>query len=332
MVEIVKIPDFKTVSLVVEKVSKDAVYTILLLFLCGLVAYVIGTYNPALEPLFLALIFGIMLGNLQNNDVKKKISEKSLAVLLPLGITLYGFNINIPYLGEFRPEIVFSTLFIAGTIFVSIIWLSKLLKIDRRLSLLLACGSSICGVSAIAIVSPLLKPRKEEFSAAIIIITAVGLTGAVVFPGMGHFTGINPDDYAVMAGATLHQTGIVKISAHIIGVEEKALAVKGIRIAMIALVALVLSILYSESRFYVPWYIVTFLAVTLFASIYLPSQIVEMLKPIATVVFSMNLAAIGYTVNIRKVQRVGIKPLLISYAGWIAGLAVFAVLLLGGVI
>lgn len=330
MVEIAKMP--KAVNLAVGKVSKDAAYTISLLFLCGVAAYVIGSYDPAFEPLFLALIFGITLGNLQNDEVKKKISEKSLALLLPLGITLYGFNINIPYLGEFRPEIVLSTLFIAVTVFVSIIWLSKLLKIDKRLSLLLACGSSICGVSAIAIISPLLKPKKEEFSAAIIVITAVGLTGAIVYPSIGHFTGINPDEYAVMAGATLHQTGLVKISAHIIGVEEKALAVKGIRIAMIALVVLVLSILYSESRFYVPWYIVTFLAVALFASTYLPTQIVEMVKPLATVVFSMTLAAIGYTVNIGKVQRVGIKPLLISYAGWIVGLAVFAALLWGGVV
>ncbi|WP_290597748.1 MULTISPECIES: YeiH family putative sulfate export transporter [unclassified Archaeoglobus] len=325
-----KIPDLtKGVGLPVSKIGG---YTILLLFFCGIAAYITSIYDPAFEPLFLALIFGIIAGNFQNDEKMKRISEKSLMVLLPLGITLYGLNINIPYLGEFRPEIVISTLLIASVMFVTIIWLSKLLKISRHLSLLLACGSGICGVSAIAIVSPLLRPKKEEFSAAIIIITAVGLTGAITYPSIGHFTGISPDDYAIMAGATLHQTGLVKISSHLVGVEDEALAVKGIRIAMIALVALVLSILYSESRLYVPWYIVTFLAVALFASTYLPSQIVEMLRPVATVVFSMTLAAIGYSVDIRKVQRVGIKPLLISYVGWLTGLAVFAILLWGGVL
>ena len=329
MRESLKVDLTRDISLPVSKVN---VYMLLLLLSCGTVAYIINIYGPAFEPLFLALIFGIIAGNLQNDEVKKRMSEKSLSVLLPLGITLYGLNINIPYLGEFDPKVVLSTLLIASTIFVSIIWLSKIFKLGRQLSLLLACGSTICGVSAIAIVSPLLKPKKEEFSAAIIIITAVGLTGAIIYPSVSHFTGISPEEYAVLTGATLHQTGIVKISSHFFGVENEALAVKGIRIAMIALVALVLSVLYSESRFYVPWYIVSFLAVALFATTYLPSEIVMTLRPVATIVFSTTLAAIGYTVNLRKVQRVGIKPLLVSYGGWVAGVAVFAVLLWSGAI
>ena len=324
-----RVADFTGFTL---RISWEVAYTLLVLFSCGLVSYVISVYDPAFEPLFLALIFGILIGNLQQDEIKKKISEKSLSVLLPAGITLYGLNINIPYLGEFDPRIVLCTLFTAFAIFWSIIWFSKIFRIERSLSLLLACGSGICGVSAIAIVSPLLKPKKEEFSAAIIIITAVGLTGAIIYPSLAHFTGISPSDYAVLAGATLHQTGIVKISSHFFGVESEALAVKGIRIAMIALVALILSVLYSESRFYVPWYIVSFLAVALFATTYLPSEIVAALRPIATVLFSTTLAAIGYTVNVRKVQRVGIKPLLVSYAGWVVGVFVFAFLLWSGAV
>lgn len=327
MRDTLKVPDLSTL-----RVSWAEAYTLLLLLLCGVVAYIISLYDPAFEPLFLALIFGIIVGNLQHDEVKKGVSERSLSFLLPVGITLYGLNINIPYLGEFDPRVVVSTLLVAFTIFGSIIWLSKIFKIEKPLSLLLACGSGICGVSAIAIVSPLLKPKKEEFSAAIIIITAVGLTGAIIYPSIAYFTAIPPEKYAILAGATLHQTGIVKISSHFFGVEDEALAVKGIRIAMIALVALILSVVYSESRFYAPWYIVSFLAVALFATTYLPSEIVSTLRPIATVVFSTTLAAIGYTVNVRKVQRVGIKPLLVSYAGWIVGVVVFAVLLWSGAV
>ncbi|WP_230972396.1 YeiH family putative sulfate export transporter [Archaeoglobus neptunius] len=328
MLDTIKMPDLaKELA-----VSKTDVLIILLLFSCGVVAYIINIYDPAFEPLFLALVFGIIAGNIQDDEKKKSTAEKSLAVLLPVGITLYGLNINIPYLGEFKPEVVVATLFVASIIFISIIWLSKLLRINKQFSLLLACGSSICGVSAIAIISPLLKPRKEDFSAAIMIITAVGLTGAIIYPGIAHFTGITPEDYAVLAGATLHQTGLVKISSQFLGVENEALAVKGIRIAMIALVALILSIMYSESRFYVPWYVVSFLGVALFATTYLPSEIVETLRPVATVVFSTTLAAIGYTVNLRRVQRVGIRPLLVAYGGWGIGVAVLGLLMGSGVV
>lgn len=291
-------------------------------------AYLISIANPALEPLFLALVFGIIAGNLQKDGEKGKIAERYVPVLLPVGITLYGVNINIPYLGGFHPEVVAATLISASLIFLAVFWISSRLKLSKQMSVLLACGSGICGVSAIAIISPLIKPKKEEFSAAIMIITAVGLTGAIIYPTIAHFTNISPEKFAVLSGATLHQTGIVKISSQLFGVEEEALAIKGIRIAMIALVVLVLSIIYSESRFYVPWYIVSFLGVALFSSTYLPSGIVQSLRPLATVMFATTLAAIGYTVNVGKVQRAGIRPLIAAYAGWMVGV-VFIMLVIG---
>lgn len=309
-------------------VSKKDLQMLLELLVCGLSAYLVSLTDPALEPLFLALAFGIIAGNLQKDEEKKKMAEKFIPVLLPVGITLYGVNINIPYLGEFHPKVVAVTLISASLIFLAVFWISSRLLLSRQMSILLACGSGICGVSAIAIISPLIKPKKEEFSAAIMIITAVGLTGAIIYPSIAHFTNISPEKFAVLSGATLHQTGIVKISSQLFGVEEEALAIKGIRIAMIALVVLVLSILYSESRFYVPWYIVSFLGVALFSSTYLPNEIVQTLSPLATVMFATTLAAIGYTVSVDKVQRVGFRPLIATYTGWMVGV-VFIMLVIG---
>jgi len=201
-------------------VSRKDVQMLLLLLLCGLLAYLVSLADPAFEPLFLALTFGIIAGNLQKDEDKKKIAEKYVPVILPVGITLYGVNINIPYLGEFHPKVVAVTLISASLIFLAVFWISSRLKLGRQMSILLACGSRICGVSAIAIISPLIKPKKEEFSAAIMIITAVGLTGAILYPSVAHFTDMSPEKFAVLSGATLHQTGIVKISSQLFGVEE----------------------------------------------------------------------------------------------------------------
>jgi len=310
-------------------VSRKDVQMLLLLLFCGLFAYLANLADPALEPLFLALTFGIIAGNLQKDENKKMIAEKYIPLLLPVGITLYGVNINIPYLGEFHPEVVAATLISATLIFLAVFWISTRLKLSRQMSILLACGSGICGVSAIAIISPLIKPKKEEFSAAIMIITAVGLTGAIIYPALALLSNMSPEEFAVLSGATLHQTGIVKISSQLFGIEEEALAIKGIRIAMIALVVLILSILYSESRFYVPWYIVSFLGMALFSSTYLPGEIVQTLRPLATLMFATTLAAIGYTVSVGRVKRVGVKPLIAAYAGWMVGVA-FMMLLIGG--
>lgn len=307
---------------------------LLLIIISGLAAFSINLIDPAFDALFLALIFGIFLGSFYADDQKKAIVEKSLAITLPVGITLYGANINFPYLDHFNPKIVFVTLFLATTMAVAIFLLARSFSVSRSLALLLACGTGICGVSAIAIISPLVKPKKEEFSAAIIIITVVGLTGAVLYPTLGYIFSLPSDIYALMSGATLHQTGLVKIASKSFGddVLAEALAIKGIRIAMIALVTLVISIIYSERRFYVPWYVVTFLAVALFSSVYLPTQVVEVLKPLSTIAFSITLASIGFTVNIREVQKVRLTPLILAYTGWFTALAMFVAFLRGGLI
>ena len=145
-------------------------------------------------------------------------------------------------------------------------------------------------------ISIYVNPKKDEFSAAIIIITVVGLTGAMLYPMIGYLLSLPPDTYALLSGATLHQTGLVKIASKPFGskVVMEALAIKGVRIAMIALVALIVSIIYSEYKFYVPWYIGSFLIVALFSSLYLPNIVVSVLRPISTIAFSITLASIGF--------------------------------------
>lgn len=304
-----------------------------LLILSGIMAYFISTVDPAFDALFLALIFGIFFGLFYTDEKKKAILEKSLEITLPIGITLYGANISFPYLGYFPPKVVVITLLLAGSMGIAVFLLANKVKISKNLALLLACGTSICGVSAIAILSPIVRPKKHEFSAAIIIITVVGLTGAVLYPTFGYLFSLSPDTYALLSGATLHQTGLVKIASKPFGdkVVAEALAVKGIRIAMIALVALLVSFIYSEHRFYVPWYIVSFLIVALFSA-YLPTTIVNVLKPLSTIAFSITLASIGFTVNLRQVQKVRLSPLILAYVGWFLSIILFMVILGGEII
>ncbi len=300
----------------------------------ALVAFGINYVEPAFDALFLALIFGIFLGSFYPHSEKKAIIEKSLIISLPIGITLYGANVNFANLNIFPPDVVLITLALAALMGITILFLSGVMRVNPKLAILLACGTSICGVSAIAIISPLIRPNKHEFSAAIIIISVVGLTGALLYPTLGYILSLPPSMYAVLSGSTLHQTGLVKIASSPFGEEvvAEALAVKGIRIAMIAVVALLVSIIYSDHRFYVPWYIATFLAVALISGMYLPENVTATLKPLSTLAFAITLATIGFTVNIREVQKVRLTPLILAYAGWLVAILAFLAAALLGVI
>jgi uncharacterized integral membrane protein (TIGR00698 family) len=297
----------------------------ILIVASGVAAYAISSIYPALNALFIALIFGIAFGSILESKEMKALAERSLVVTLPVGIILYGANIKFPLPWDFPTQVIILT-FLSATLMGTAVYLfAKILRVREKLALLLACGTAICGVSAIAILSPIIKPKKEEFSAAIIIITVVGLTGALLYPFLGYILGMSSKIYAFMSGATLHQTGLVVIASKPFGsgVLQDGLAVKGIRIAMIALVALLVSFVYAEHRFYIPWYVVIFLLVAFLTSFVLPHYIVNMLKPFSTIAFSITLASIGFSVNIRDIQNIRLSPLIAAYLGWFCAIGIF---------
>jgi uncharacterized integral membrane protein (TIGR00698 family) len=286
---------------------------------------------PALDALFLALLFGIIFGTLFGEKESKRIAEKSLSITLPVGIMLYGANIKFVCPWHFPSHVIaitfLSMVLMSGTVLI----LSRKLGVGEKFSMLLACGSAICGASAIAVLSPIIKPKKEEFSAAIIIITIVGLTGAVLYPFLSYVLNIPPESYAILSGATLHQTGLVKIASLPFGekIVQEALAVKGIRIAMIAVITLIVSFMYSEKKFYVPWYVVGFLVVALLSSFILDQGVIRLIQPLSTIAFSITLASIGFSVNIKDIQNMRLRPLIATYCGWILSLALFLIILKG---
>ncbi|NOZ58234.1 MAG: YeiH family putative sulfate export transporter [Euryarchaeota archaeon] len=297
----------------------------------GVVAYIISSIYPALNPLFIALIFGIAFGSILESREIKELAERSLVVTLPVGIILYGVNINFPLPWNFPAGVIALTFLSALMLGTAVYLFGRALRVREKLTLLLSCGTAICGVSAIAILSPIIKPRKEEFSAAIIIITVVGLTGALLYPFLGYVTGMGSKTYALFSGATLHQTGLVVIASKPFGAEVlmEGLAVKGIRIAMIALVTLLISFIYAEHRFYIPWYVVIFLLVAFLTSFVLPPGMVELLRPLSTIAFSITLASIGFSVNIRDIQNIRLTPLIAAYLGWFSAVGVVLLLVTG---
>ncbi len=299
---------------------------LLIITLCGVLAYAISSVYPPFDALFLALIFGIFGGSFFDESYKKQ-AERFLPLTLPLGIAMYGANIklNTQIPSNFVAVATVSA-FMLGTL-VYIIG-KYIFNINNRLTFLISCGTAICGASAIAIVASLIKPKKEEFSTAVIVITIVGLTGAVIMPYLYHVFSPPLEKYALLCGATLHQTGLVEIATKPFGenVVRSALEVKGVRIALIAIVAFFVSVTYSEHRYYVPWYIAAFLIVSYLSSFIFPDEILEVLRPASTIAFSVTLASVGFSVSVKDIQNMRFDPLIAAYAGWICAFLIIFVL------
>ncbi|MFN3384685.1 MAG: putative sulfate exporter family transporter [Archaeoglobaceae archaeon] len=298
------------------------------LLLLGSIGFSVNYLDPGLDTLFAAFILGISTGYFLEKEVKRAVNNV-LRVLLPISIALYGFNIYMP-ITAMEIEKVALTLLLASIIFASVFAISRKLGNSKELSILLSCGSGICGLSAIAIASTIVKPKKGEFSTAIIAITVVGLLCTILYPPIAK--SLFPNKFYLLAGSTLPQTGLVKIATSVFGEEEvaRALSVKAIRIAMIAIVAFILSFLYSEKRFYVPWFIVAFVT-TAFLSSYFGDS-VSTLKSASTILFASALAGIGINVELRDIYRSGFKPAFAVLSGILISLIVFLIVLGGGLI
>ena len=301
------------------KIISENYAAIVLILLSGALAYFVSRADPGFDALFLGLFFGIISGSVYRNEKKSLISQKAISFTLPIGIILYGSNVVFPKGVRVPPEYialtVLSTFLLGSTVFI----LARLNGVGGKFATLLTCGNAICGASAIAITSSLINPKKEEFSASIIIITVVGLTGAVMYPSLYHILGLSHDQYALLSGATLQQTGLVKIATKSFGEDlvNFALGIKAVRIAMIAVAALIVAFFYSHHRFYVPWYIVAFILMAFFSQNILPSEVIGILQPLSTFAFALTLASIGFSVSVADIQNVRLTPLMIVYISWV---------------
>ncbi|WP_456473770.1 YeiH family protein [Candidatus Pyrohabitans sp.] len=300
----------------IEEIAKGATVGMLL----ALIAYVISIHNPTLDALFLALFFGMGTRALIGREaISERALNASIRFFIPSGIILYSSNIPFYIFGATSLLKIIEIFWIMALYFIVIITLGSILNMEKRTTALLATGSAICGASAIAILSPLIKARREDTSIAIMIITAVGLTGAMVYPILRDLLHLSDLSYAFLSGATLHQTGLVKIAGSYAGEEvvSSALAFKGVRISMIALVAIAVPY-FLERKPSFPLFIPVFLILSfLFSFIESLKNIAVLISPFATFAFAIALASIGLRINMQSLYRARLRYLNVAYIAWL---------------
>ncbi|WP_457554500.1 YeiH family protein [Candidatus Pyrohabitans sp.] len=288
--------------------------------LLALVAYLISYFYPSLDALFLALFFGMgARAVLGGGFLSGEAVDRSVRFFIPAGIVLYSANIPFYVFKVTNPLRIVEIFWIVALYFALIMAMGAMLRLEKRLTALLATGSAICGASAIAVVSPLIRARREEMSVAIMAITAVGLTGAMVYPILRDLLSISDSAYAFLCGATLHQMGLVKIASSYAGEEvlNSAMAFKGVRVSLIAVAALAVPYLLERKPAF-PLFIAGFLILSLLFSFVEGLQATAALvSPFATFAFAVAMASIGLSIDLRSLHRARLRYLNVTYAAWI---------------
>ncbi|WP_245640159.1 YeiH family protein [Paenibacillus dakarensis] len=244
--------------------------------------------------------------------------------LLRLAIILYGLKLNIAIvfsqgLGLLLRDVVV----IVFAILVTML-LSKWLKADGSLSLLLGIGTGVCGAAAIAAVSPILKAKDEDTALGAGIIAFVGTVFAVVYTLLQPVLPLTEGQYGIWSGISLHELAHVALAAAPAG--EGALAVSLLaklgRVFLLIPLSLVLMYwmrrtgrIEKGSKLEFPWFLLGFIALSLIGSIefggtpLIPAGLKNGIANSASFILAMAMVGLGLNIHIQSLRKAW-RPLL----------------------
>jgi uncharacterized integral membrane protein (TIGR00698 family) len=87
---------------------------------------------------------------------------------------------------------------------------ARLLQVPRRLGLLLAIGTAVCGCTAVVAMSPVIRARHAETAFAVTCVVLFGCLAMLAYPWVaGHFLGTSPVHAGIFLGTAIHDTSQV---------------------------------------------------------------------------------------------------------------------------
>jgi uncharacterized integral membrane protein (TIGR00698 family) len=182
--------------------------------LCAGIA-VLALIGGRFAPLIGAPLFAIAIGVLLVNGFPVLALQKSLQIsdtstmCLKGGIVLLGASLD---LGDIVHTGLSSLPLLAVTMgsgLTCALWLGRALHIDWRMRCLIGIGTTICGASAIAALSPVIRAKAEEIAYAVTVVFFFNMIAVFTFPALGHLLGLSDHGFGVWAGTAVNDTSAV---------------------------------------------------------------------------------------------------------------------------
>lgn len=306
------------------------------LAVCSLIAF--GAYGlQAAETQFLgrawleALVLAILIGTAVRTAWTPPLTwlpgiAFSAKVLLEVAVVLLGATVSASTILGAGAALLAG---IACTVCLAILFsygLGRLFGLPRRMAVLIACGNSICGNSAIAAVAPVIGADSDDVAASIAFTAVLGVAVVLGLPALSIALHLSPRGFGVLAGLTVYAVPqVLAATAPISSLSAQVgTLVKLVRVLMLGPVVLVLSVLINrqslgERRFppasgarlpklhhLVPWFIVGFLTLVAGRSFDLiPHAVLSPASHTATWLTVVSMAALGLGVDVRVISKAG---------------------------
>lgn len=300
--------------------KKQSLVTAFILTLCiSFLSYYLSSFNASFDALVVSIIIGMLLGNIV---VLREVVEGGLdaaaKVFLPVGIALFGSQLVFSGL---QASMLTSIVVVFIALFGLTMLISRIFNLNQHLSILLASGLSVCGASAIAVISPLIGARREDTSISIIAVMMLGLTGMIFYPILVDVVGLDFSEFNFLAGTTLPMLGQVRVAAAAVCPDclDTALKIKLVRISFLFFLVTVAVFLSGKEgrKVQIPWFVAVFIGMTLLANFTrILAPVMTYLKTASSFFLAAGLAAIGLSVDLDAVIEEGLTPLGSIFFSW----------------
>ena len=280
-----------------------------------------------LSPMILAVLLGLACHNLFGTPplLRSGVHFSSRQVLR-FAVASLGLQLTVAQLGEIGGAGVAIVLAVLAANFLATKWLGRVLGIDRKLTELIAAGSSICGASAVVATNAVTEGSEEDVAYAVACITIFGSIAMFVFPLIAAAMDLGSHSYGLWAGSSIHEIAQVVAAAFQRGAEAGHLATvtKLLRVAMLGPLVIALGLARGRGKSessgapqapLVPWFVLAFIALVAVATVF-PIPRVEMswIALATTFLLSMALAGLGLETDLRKLLAKGLAPLALGAA------------------
>ncbi|HZY32222.1 MAG TPA: YeiH family protein [Rhodanobacter sp.] len=311
---------------------------LLLAVAIGLLALLLGRWAPLIGGPVIGIVLGILVRNLLSPGERynpgiafagKKVLQWSIIAL--------GFGLSLSQVAKTGLESLSVTLVTMSVAFLAAWLLGRWLGVHDKLMVLIGVGTAICGGSAIAAATPIIRADDHDTAFAISTIFLFNVIAVLLFPLLGHLMHLSDLGFGLWAGTAINDTSSVVAAgysySHAAG--DYATIVKLTRATLIIPVCLVLAFVvsarekrkqaqagsagqFSLARIF-PWFILWFLVASAVRTAGLiPSAVQPVLHMLAEFLIVVALTAIGLSANLRKMAASGARPILLGLGVWVA--------------
>lgn len=269
------------------------------------------------EALVLAILLGVAFHTIFGlHDRLRPGVHFSSKLLLEAAIVLLGASVSAAAIGKAGLPLVAA---IAGVVFTAIALsygIGRLIGLPHKLALLVACGNSICGNSAIVAAAPVIEADSEHVTASIAFTAALGILVVLFLPLFKLQLDMSERQYGVLAGLTVYAVPQVLAATAPVGLlsTQVGTLVKLIRVLLLGPVILLLGLSGGKAAGasrpglgrLVPWFIIGFLAMMALRSASLiPEAALPPIATASTILTLISMAALGLMVDLRAVLASG---------------------------